>query len=79
MLVVNVLAGAADLWQTSIRGVPAGLPNRAVTTVKDLIYHQYAKIIARSVFSMPDGTVAKGDHYGFIKTTFRDLHKKLVI
>ena len=53
------------------------MPDRDVTTIKDLIYYQYAKTIARSAFSVPDGTAAKGDHYGFIKQTFRELHKKL--
>ena len=53
------------------------MPDRDVTTIKDLIYYQYAKIIARSAFSVPDGTAAKGDHYGFIKQTFRELRNEL--
>jgi hypothetical protein len=55
------------------------LPDRDVRTVKDLIYYQYAKIIARSAFSVPDGTAAKGNHYGFIKKTFRELQTRLFI
>ncbi|HME45547.1 MAG TPA: hypothetical protein VKF36_20820 [Syntrophorhabdales bacterium] len=53
------------------------MPDRDVTTIKDLIYYQYAKIIARRAFSVPDGTAAKGSYYGFIKQIFRELHKKL--
>ena len=40
------------------------MPDRDVTTVKDLIYYQYAKIITRSAGHAPDGTAAKDDHYG---------------
>ena len=53
------------------------MPERDVTTIKDLIFYQYAKIIARSALHAPDGTAAKANHYGFIKQTFRELHKKL--
>ena len=53
------------------------LPDRDVRTIRDLIHYQYAKIIARSAFSVPDGTAAKGSYYGFIKQTFRELHNKL--
>ena len=28
------------------------MPDRDVTTIRDLIYYQYAKIIARSAFSV---------------------------
>ena len=49
------------------------MPDRDVTTIKDLIYYQYAKIIARSALHAQDGTAAKADHYGFIKQTFREL------
>lgn len=52
-------------------GVP--LPDRDVHTIRDLIYYQYAKIIARSAFQVTDGKQAKQRHYGFIKNTFRDL------
>jgi hypothetical protein len=54
-----------------------GMPDRDVTTIKDLIYDQYAKIIARSALPAPDGTAAKAHHYGFIKQTFRELQNKL--
>ena len=63
----------ADLYT----GEYNGLPDRDVRTVRDLIHYQYAKIIARSAFSVPDGTAAKGNHYGFIKQTFREPLKKL--
>ena len=53
------------------------MPDRDVRTLKNLIYYQYAKIIARSAFSVSDGTAAKSDHYGFIKQTFRELQNRL--
>jgi len=49
------------------------MPDRSVTNLQDLIFYQYSKQIARSAFQVPDGTTAKGQHYGFIKKTFRDL------
>lgn len=45
------------------------MPDREVKTILDLIYYQYAKIIARSAF----GAEYKKKAYGFIKKTFRDL------
>lgn len=45
------------------------MPDREVKTIRDLIYYQYAKIIAKSAMG-PD---AKKNAYGFIKTTFRQL------
>jgi hypothetical protein len=45
------------------------MPDREVRTIRDLIYFQYAKIIAKSALG-PD---AKKKSYGFIKTTFRQL------
>ena len=45
------------------------MPDRDVKTILDLIYYQYAKIIANSALG-PD---AKKKSYGFIKKTFRDL------
>jgi 5-methylcytosine-specific restriction endonuclease McrA len=51
------------------------MPDRDVETIRDLIYYQYAKIIARSAFSMTDGKEAKKQHYGFIKKTFLELKK----
>jgi hypothetical protein len=59
----------ADLY----KGEYNGLPDRDVRTIRDLIHYEYAKIIARSAFSVPDGTAAKGSYYGFIKQTFREL------
>lgn len=49
------------------------MPDRDVQTIKDLIYYQYAKIIARRAFSVSNGKEAKKQHYGFIKTTFQQL------
>ena len=48
------------------------MPDRDVTTIKDLIYYQNAKILARGALHAPDGTA-----YGLIKQTFREFHKKL--
>ncbi|MEK7477173.1 MAG: hypothetical protein AAB152_16225 [Candidatus Coatesbacteria bacterium] len=46
------------------------MPDRDVKTVRDLIYYQYAKIIARSAFKAADGKEAKRANYGF----FADTH-----
>jgi len=51
------------------------MPDKDVTTIQDLIYYQYAKIIARRAFTAEDGMEAKKLHYGFIKKTFRELKK----
>ena len=48
-------------------------PDREVKTIQDLIFYQYAKIIARRAFSALNGKEAKQKHYGFIKKTFREL------
>jgi len=49
------------------------MPDRDVTTIGDLIYYQYANIIAKSVFGLPDGREAKGKHYGFVKQALGEL------
>jgi ribosomal protein L37AE/L43A len=49
------------------------MPDRDVSTIQDIIYYQYAKIIARSAFGASDGKEAKARHYGFVKQTLRDL------
>jgi len=49
------------------------MPDRDVKTIQDLIFYQYAKIIARRAFGVPDGKEAKKQHYGFVKQTFREL------
>ena len=51
------------------------MPDKDVKTIQDLIFYQYAKIIARSAFSVSNGKQAKKKHYGFIKKTFRQLKK----
>jgi hypothetical protein len=53
------------------------MPDRDVTTIKDLIYCQCAKTTARSALAVPDGTAAKANHYGFIKQTFHEVQNKL--
>jgi hypothetical protein len=53
------------------------MPDRDVQTVRDLIYYQYAKIIARRAFGGSNGKVAKSQHYGFIKKTFCELKTSL--
>jgi hypothetical protein len=45
------------------------MPDRDVRTLRDLIWYQYAKIIARRAL----GPNAKREHYGFVKQTLRDL------
>ncbi|MCX7886236.1 MAG: HNH endonuclease [Verrucomicrobiae bacterium] len=49
------------------------MPDKEVTCIRDLIFYQYAKLIARSAFELTDGKQAKQSHYGFIKKTFREL------
>jgi ribosomal protein S27AE len=49
------------------------MPIRGAKTIRDLIYYQYAKIIARSAFKAADGKKVKADHFGFINNTFKDL------
>jgi hypothetical protein len=45
------------------------MPDKDVKTILDLIWYQYAKIIAKSAI----GNDAKKTSYGFIKEIFRDL------
>lgn len=45
------------------------MPDREVQTIRQLIYYQYAKIVAKSAL----GQDAKKESYGFIKKTFRDF------
>ncbi len=49
------------------------MPDRDVTTIKDLIYYQYAKIIACSALHAPDGTagICKKLHQGDTKERFK--------
>jgi hypothetical protein len=46
--------------------------------IEHLIYYQYAKIIAKSAFHVPDGKAAKATHYGFIKKTLRELKQGIM-
>ena len=52
------------------------MPDRDVMTIGDLISYQYAKIIAKSAFGVPDGREAKGRHYGLVKQTFGELGRR---
>ncbi|MEG8946951.1 HNH endonuclease [Rosettibacter firmus] len=49
------------------------MPDKDVKTIRDLIYYQYAKIIAKRAFNIPNGEEVKKKHYGFIKETFQEL------
>lgn len=49
------------------------MPDRSVKTIKDQIYFQYAKQIARSSFWYADWSEAKKKAYGFIKQKFKEL------
>lgn len=49
------------------------MPDREVHTIQELIFYQYAKIIAKSAMKTCDNETAKKNHYGFIKKTFREL------
>ena len=52
------------------------MPIRGAKNIRDLIYYQYAKVIARRGFSVSDGKEVKNQHYGFGKETFRDLNQE---
>lgn len=45
------------------------MPDRDVKTLRDLIWYQYSKVIAKRAM----GSEAKSKHYGFVKHTLRDL------
>ena len=49
------------------------MPDRDVRSIRDLIFYQYAKIIAKRALASGDATRAKRQHYGFIRKTFCDL------
>jgi 5-methylcytosine-specific restriction endonuclease McrA len=49
------------------------MPDRDVKTIRDQIYFQYAKLIARAAFNCKDGKEAKVKCYGFIKDVFKKL------
>lgn len=49
------------------------MPDRDVRTIRDLIFYQYAKIIAKRALASGDAARAKHQYYGFIKKTFREL------
>ena len=49
------------------------MPDKDVKTIRELIFYQYAKIIAKRALTAGDASQAKRTHYGFIRKTFRDL------
>lgn len=49
------------------------MPIRGVETIEDLIYYQYAKLIARSALEFDDGESAKKSSFGFINNKFKAL------
>ena len=49
------------------------MPGRDKKTVRDVMWFQYAKLIARSSFNLSDGHEAKKRCYGFIKNVFLEL------
>ena len=49
------------------------MPDRDVMTIGDLIYYQYAKIIAKSASGVAEGRETKGRHCGLVKERFRGL------
>jgi hypothetical protein len=53
------------------------MPDRDVKTIRDLIFYQYAKIVAKRALSSGNAAEAKRAHYGFVKTTFRQLRDGL--
>jgi len=49
------------------------MPARGVETIRDIIFYQYAKIIAKSAFNHEDGQSAKKGSFGLIANKFKDL------
>lgn len=49
------------------------MPDKDVKTIRDLIYYQYAKIIAKRAFLKSNGKEVKKYYYGFIKKVFLEL------
>lgn len=49
------------------------MPDPEILTVLDLVYYQFAKIMARSQLGAPGVDVARKTHYGFAKDIFHDL------
>lgn len=50
-------------------------PDRDVTTIGDVIYFQYATIIAKRGSGVADGREANGRHYGFLKQGLEGIGK----
>lgn len=49
------------------------MPHRDVHTIRDLLFYQYAKVLACRAFGEPDSLAAKRQHYEFIDRAFRSL------
>lgn len=47
------------------------MPDKEVQTIKDLLYYQYAKLVAKSTYNILDGETINQRYYGFIKSAFR--------
>lgn len=55
------------------RDTERSMPGRDKKTVRDVIWFQYVKLVARGAFKLPDGHAAKKRCYGFIENLFREL------
>jgi hypothetical protein len=49
------------------------MPDREVLTLLDLVYYQYAKIVAQEELTRPGFEIARRTQYGMAKDIFRDL------
>jgi len=68
------MGSRVDAEKPALTPMRSGLkPDRDVMTIGDLIYYQYAKIIAKSAFGVPEGREAEGRQCGSVKERFRGL------
>jgi 5-methylcytosine-specific restriction endonuclease McrA len=49
------------------------MPDKDAASLRDVIFHQYAKLITRSAFKLSDSKEAKRLHYGFVRKKLREL------
>jgi len=49
------------------------MPDKDTASLRDVIFHQYAKLITRSAFKFQDSKEAKRLHYGFVKKKLQEL------
>ena len=52
------------------------MPDRDVKTIRDFIYFQYAKLIARAAFKCKDSIKTKKKNHVFIKASFNKLKNR---